>query len=883
MHGNTTSGSIVLNLLERGPVLLELSHFLADADKGHGRLVFVGGEAGVGKTWLVRRFAELIRDRSPLLIGSCDPLSTPRPLGPLLDVVDRLGDGDIDLSRSKDQIFRDLLAAVSSAKKTTVLAFEDVHWADEATLDLLRFLARRIEDRHAVVIATFRNDEVGDLHPLRQVLGDTATAPGARRLTLHPLSIASVRTMASGSGLDVNELYRRTGGNPFFVSEVVATPDELIPPTIRDAVIARVARLSARARTVLEAASAIGFRSEPWLLNTITGADAEGTEECLQSGVLIADDEDGTYIFRHELARIAVLDTVALHRRNELNRRILHALQERDETKLNAARLAHHADEAGDIDAVLAFAPEAARRSSRLSAHRDAIAHYERALRFADRLPPNERAEILEEYARECAATDRYAEAIAISRQVLDHWHNAGDRFREGEISGFLCGCLVSNGRVSEAQTLCRRSIELLEQFPRGAELAEAYVRQARIHIVEREYDDAIRWSQKAQDLAEEIRDVRARVLALHRFGSATLLKGDDEGERILRFALSLARNAHIPVEASGVYLALAGNLFELYEFNRAEPYLEESITFADEHQLGGFLTPTLGWFSLLRMYQGRWREVEEPAYNVLNREHVSVVGRILALTALGRLYARKGDSRAAKYLDDALDLAEPTGAVMYLPPVHAARAEAAWLAGDLDGVRKEARAALELTLEKRHPWFAGELLSWLAITGETIDIPDWIAPAFGMQIAGDWQGAASEWKRRGCRYEAAQALLGSEDETLLRDALDTFESLGAEPAAKHVRRQLRELGIKGIPRGPHESTRSNSAGLTRREIEIVALLSDGLRNSEIAERLFLSPKTVDHHVSSVLSKLGVKARTHVRSEAERRGLLKNGEPKGKK
>ncbi|HZJ00734.1 MAG TPA: LuxR C-terminal-related transcriptional regulator [Gemmatimonadaceae bacterium] len=883
MHGNTTSGSIVLNLLERGPVLLELSHFLADADKGHGRLVFVGGEAGVGKTWVLRRFAELIRDRSQLLIGSCDPLSTPRPLGPLLDVADRLGNGDIDLSGTKDEIFRDLLAAVSSTKTTTVLAFEDVHWADEATLDLLRFVARRIEDRRAVLIATFRNDEVGDLHPLRQVLGDTATAPGARRLTLNPLSISSVRTMAAGSGVDVNELYRQTGGNPFFVSEVLATPDELIPPTVRDAVIARVARLSARARAVLEAASAIGFRSEPWLLNAMTEADAEGIEECLQSGVLIADDEDGTYIFRHELGRIAVLDTVVTHRRQDLNRRILDELRKRDDTKLNAARLAHHADEAGDIDAVIAFAPEAARRSSALSAHRDAIAHYQRALRFTDHLPPNERAEILEEYARECAATDKYDEAITISRQVVDHWHDAGDRFKEADILGFLSGCLVSNARVGEAQPLCSRAIELLEQFPRGAELAEAYVRQSRIEIVDRQYDDAIRWSQKALDIAEEIGDVRARVLALHRFGSATLLKGDDEGERILKFALSLALGARIPVEASGVYLALAANLFELYEFNRAAPYLEQSLTFADEHQLGGFLTPTLGWYSLLKMYQGQWAEVEEPAYNVLNREHVSVVGKILALTALGRLYTRKGDSRAAKILDDALALAEPTRMVMYLPPVRAARAEAAWLAGDLDGVKTEAQSSLELTIEKRHPWFAGELLSWLAITGEPVDIPEWIAPAFGMQIAGDWQGAAEEWKRRGCPYEAAQALLGSDDETALRDALEIFESLTAEPAAKHARRDLRELGVRGIPRGPHESTRSNSAGLTRREIEIVQLLSEGLRNNEIAERLFLSPKTVDHHVSSVLSKLGVKARAQVRSEAERRGLLKNGEPEGKK
>ena len=112
MHGNTTSGTIVLNLLERGPVLLELSRFLAEADKGHGRLVFIGGEAGVGKTWLVRRFAELVRDRTFMLIGSCDPISTPRPLGPLLDIADLL-DGDIDMSANKDQIFRDFLSSIS--------------------------------------------------------------------------------------------------------------------------------------------------------------------------------------------------------------------------------------------------------------------------------------------------------------------------------------------------------------------------------------------------------------------------------------------------------------------------------------------------------------------------------------------------------------------------------------------------------------------------------------------------------------------------------------------------------------------------------------------------------------------------------------------------
>jgi DNA-binding CsgD family transcriptional regulator len=220
---------------------------------------------------------------------------------------------------------------------------------------------------------------------------------------------------------------------------------------------------------------------------------------------------------------------------------------------------------------------------------------------------------------------------------------------------------------------------------------------------------------------------------------------------------------------------------------------------------------------------------------------------------------------------------------VMYLSPVYAARAEAAWLEGDQDRARNEARSGLDLAVAKQHPWFAGELLSWLTIVGETVEIPEWIAPAFSMQFDGDWQGAANEWQKRGCPYEAASVLLGSDDAGALRDALDAFERLGAEPATKHARRRLRELGVKNIPRGPHESTRANSAGLTRREIEIAQLLSDGLRNNEIAERLFLSPKTVDHHVSAVLSKLGVKTRANVRSEVERRGLLKNGERETKK
>jgi DNA-binding CsgD family transcriptional regulator len=400
---------------------------------------------------------------------------------------------------------------------------------------------------------------------------------------------------------------------------------------------------------------------------------------------------------------------------------------------------------------------------------------------------------------------------------------------------------------------------------------------------VNRDYMSSSTWSKRALDLANDAGDAKTRVLALHRLGSAMLLDGDDRGESILREALALSLESHLPVEASGVYVSLSSIWLERHELNRAEPYLKESLAFADEYQLGGFLSPMLGWYALLEMYRGLWSAVEEPARSVLNRQHSSVVGRILSLTALGRLYARKGDERAAQVLDNALELAAPTRIVAYVSPVNAARAEDAWLKGDIDKVRIEARAGLELAMSKRHPWFAGELLWWLSAAGESVDIPEWVAPVFAMQIVGDAQGAHDEWKRRGFPYEAAMALLASDEEGGLRQALAAFEELGAEPAAKHARRRLRELGVRGIPRGPHESTRTNAGGLTRRETEIAQLISDGMRNSEIAQRLFLSPKTVDHHVSSILSKLGVKARAQVGRAAERLGIRKNGESGTKK
>jgi len=185
----------------------------------------------------------------------------------------------------------------------------------------------------------------------------------------------------------------------------------------------------------------------------------------------------------------------------------------------------------------------------------------------------------------------------------------------------------------------------------------------------------------------------------------------------------------------------------------------------------------------------------------------------------------------------------------------------------------------VELALEKRHPWLTGELLFWLWRAGERVEAPGWIAAPFRLQIEGRWAEAAEEWQRRGCVYEVAQALAETGETEALQTALAEFDRLGAQPAAQRVRRWLRERGGVRVRRGPRTATRQNPLGLTRRQLEVLHLLCDGLQNQEIAERLYLSSKTVDHHVSAVLAKLGVHTRGEAAREAIRLGIARDEQP----
>ena len=864
-----------MTLLEREPALEALAAALDEAVAGEGRVALVYGEAGIGKTSLVEEFTRTRAGGPPAraLWGACDSLHTPRPLGPVHDIASQADPAlreRLEAGAPPRAIFSAVLEELGR-RPPVVAVLEDLHWADAATLDLVKFLGRRIGQAPALLVLTYRDDELGPRHPLRIVLGDLATSRVVRRVLLASLSPAAVKALAAGRPLDADALHRQTGGNPFFVTEALATREAGIPPTVRDAVLARAARLSFAGRGALDAAALAGAQVEPWLLAALVDDASAAAEECVALGMLRAQGD--LLAFRHELARQAVLDTVSPPRRRALHALALRALAAPPAGAPDLARLAHHAEGAGDTAAVLAHAPAAAARAAALGAHREAAAQYARALRFAAAAPGPERAQLLEGYADACMLVDQLDEATRARGEAIALHHEAGQPLREGKALAVNAAALVRDGRNPEAEVSSRRAIAALRTLPPGAALAYAFRIQANLRMLDRDRAAAVRWGRKAIALAERLGEREIVAAGYNTMGAAVLCHGDERGRTYLEKSLALARKASLPEWIANAFLNLGSACGELYRFADADRYLTEGIRYAADRDLDYSRHYMQAWLALTRLYQGRWAEAGELARPIVENPHVAAISRIMALVALGRLRTRRGDPGAAQALDEALELAERTRALQRLGPVRAARAEAAWLADDHSRALAEARAAWPLALRHRHAWHAGELGFWRRRAGDRVALPAYAARPFARQIAGDWRRAGALWERLGCPYERARALAEGGEPAQLA-ALEIFDRLGARPDLERLRRRLRASGARHIPRGPRPATRGNPFGLTAREAEIAVLLAGALTNARIGARLHISPKTVDHHVSAILGKLGVATREEAGRAAVRLGLV---------
>src|SRR5690348_6191511 len=490
-----------MELLEREPSLALLADCAAEARRGDGRLVVLGGEAGVGKTALLERFQHELRD-ARWSWGACDDLFTPRPLGPLYDLADQLGGELQELcarGASRDDLFRALLRQISGPGPVNVVVVEDVHWADEATMDLLRFAGRRLRDTRILLVVTFRDDDLATDDQLRVALGELARHRTTRRIALAPLSADAVRTLAGGSSLEAAALYQLTGGNPFYVTEVLQAGMAEVPASARDAVLARAAGLGADSRQLLEVAALTGARVEAGLLEATAGCPPAAVDELLACGLLAADG--GRLRFRHEIARLAVEQAIPARRRAAIHGQLLTAL--RSSGSPDEAQMSFHAEEADDVAAVLRYAPAAARRAAALASHREAVAQFERALRFASGAKSVTVAGLYDELVAELTLLDRAEEAAEACKQALELWRAAGDRLREGDTTRRLSCSLWHLCRGEESHAAAAAAVALLEPLGPGAELARALAELASRSMVLGRHEVAVENARRARSIAE--------------------------------------------------------------------------------------------------------------------------------------------------------------------------------------------------------------------------------------------------------------------------------------------------------------------------------------------------------------------------------------------
>ncbi len=859
-----------MELLERSTFLGALAGYAAEAGTGNGRMVLVSGESGIGKTALVEAFQAQLHG-ARWLWGACDGLITPRPLGPLFDIAAQAGGRLSDLCRdgaSRDQLFEGLTADLDSPRALTVAVFEDVHWADESTIDLLRYVGRRLSRMRALVLVTYRDDESGD-DALTVLLGDLASQRATRRIGLPPLSDDAVRALVGQRDVDAAELYRVTGGNPFLVCEAIEGGWPAIPPTVRDVVAARLARSDASVREAIQTAALIGTTVDRALLASVLPGSAAMLDDCLSTSLLTADA--GALRFRHDLVRMAAVEAIPPHRKSELHARLLAVLE--DTGGADPAVLAHHAEGAGNVAVIRRCALAAARRSANLGAHREAAMQFERALRYADPADRQTLAELLEGAAAEYLLLDRLDESEGALREALRQRRALDDDLGVGKDLSVLSDVLCYQCRGEESSRAAEESLAIVRSLPPGPEFAFAHLAVSAARSDSGRYAEAFASIAEALELAERLG--RSDIVSSALIATGMLLiKSGQDGISSLEQALQLALAADAEQQVCGAYMCLQDACCSSQRLAEAKRYFSAGMAIGERRELRSATRCLRAVHADTLMLLGEWDEAAELCAEVLAIPGVSPWNQLYPLRILGTIRGRRGEPGHTELLDRSEAFSTGSMAVPWTTQVRAARAELLWLAGQPDLARKEAQEAYDEALGRTDLWRLGSVAIWMSRLRTGSAPPADLPEPYALEMDGDWHGAAAAWERLGRTYDAALTqVVNSTDDAELRRTLEVLDALGARATAAAGRRRMKELGMTSIPRGPRAATRAAPAGLTAREQEVLALLSQGLADKEISGRLVISERTVHHHVSSILAKIGVPTRLAAAREAARMGV----------
>lgn len=860
-------------LVERDWVLDVLSGRIDQAASGSGSIVFLSGEAGAGKSSVVRALLANLPSGATALIGGCDSIPAPGQLWPLRDLAEYASPALRDpvlAGADRETLFRATLGELSASPGPTVMVVEDVHWADDATLDLLRFLGRRIEATRGVVIATYRDDDSTQLQRLRLVLGDLATTPASHRIALPPLSRDAVEQLAQGRMEDVDALYERTGGNAFFVTEILAAGYRC-PAIVSDAITARYARLSPPARSVLDMAAVLGHSVELGTLRAIAADSENALSDSIESGALLFDGR--SVRFRHALIRDAVLATMPPFQRIQVYGRAYDAFRT-GVLPADSALLAHLAEEAGRYEDVPAHARAAGNRAAELRSYREAALQYQRAIKHSSTLSLCERSDLLGRLAKVTYYCSSGETDLEILRDLVGVYREAGDLPQLTDHLLWLAQELLSDGHYTEANARAVEAMQTAETLGSWSLRTSALGVQAFLRLVAGETREALALLQPALTLAHENGDLRTSVQLMSAMGDALLETDEAAGIAQLEDAIDLAQAHHFDVEAADAMGTLAVHYTDRYALDLADAAFQSTIEFTAEHELDCWWRAARVGSSRLALARGDWSEAAALAASSIQVRSGCFTNQVYAYLTIVHIRARRGDPevQAAIEAAEAACFEEPSLRLTTL--IDTAKAEAAFLCRDDARARQIAEPAFQRAMGRNLTWFAGELAHIVISAGGTIDAKFALPGPYSFEQSGDWGAAARAWCDLGAPYESARAWAMCSDEASLREALATFERLGARPMAAFVTRRMRSLGIGSIPRGPRAATRSNPRGLTAREIEVLTQLGQGWTNGEIATRLFLSPRTVEHHVSAILLKLDAASRREAVDIATTQGIL---------
>jgi len=839
-----------------------LGELLAEAGTSGGKVVLVRGEAGIGKSALVRAFLESTAHKADTHIGFCDDLQTPQPFGPLWDVArDEPALHRALKDTDRQAVLEALVDLLSVSRSLAVLAIEDTQWSDEATLDAIKYVGRRIDGTRGLLILTYRVGEVDIDHPLRTVIGDLP-ARSVVRIELGGLTRSAVAEIVRGSSLDPDRVFEATRGNPFLVTEMASTGEGEVPGSVRDSVMARVTKLSDPARNMLRTLSVIPGRVALAELALVVGGSDEQLAESERQGLLEVGGDSVS--FRHELIRRAVESSLTIAEGVAIHRDILARLP----GDTDSARVVHHARYASDVDRLIEHAPAAARAACDVASHREAASHYRALEPHLDRVAAPERAKILSDWARVEYYLDS-VESIEILDRAISLLQEPGSERTLARALAMGVDINRAHGRPDTALAQAVEAIRILELDTPGADLANALVAYAWLMIHRGQIGQAEDSANRAIAVAEATHAELAMLAALGAKSTMAYARGEPLGLRLLDDLRARARRGGHRVEEVLALLHMALVALELRDLERAWDVATQARGTAIRYELPILETTAIGVCAEIRLWDGSWVEAEDLASETIGR-HSNTDLRLS--TVLGAIRTRTGQSGEG-YLQRAWTLATHSGEITFQLASASALAEHMWIERRCDpGLLGQFRDLVDRGIRDEYPWPAGPLAAWLWRLGYLREIPTGLPEPYIDLSAGRIGSAADFWDSKKVPYERGLALLSGDLPERLR-SIEVLESLGASAVASRVRQDLRAEGVL-VPRGKGRATRTHRAGLTARQAEVLHLLGEGLSNTDIADRLFVSPRTVENHVSAVLSKLDATSRSEAVASAKDKGLL---------